>query len=585
MSSFPRCRTIAWLSAIGLAGGLGCAKVNSNSGASTGGTGGTPMGLGGVAGQHQSGVGGTGVRVDGSVVDVPPPITDFPPGPILGTPTTPTNAPTLFGGTPGSGSGPCVVSPQDGTLMPQNWLRPRFEWKTDDGKNLTEIVLTVARFPTPLKIYTDGINYSLDSALWDDLRRSVNDEPISVSIRRMTISTTGTVQRQPSAASTVSFTIAPVEAPGKIVYWSLAGDGSNGTGMLKGFGVGEEGVRDVLTPTQVTNRNTTNDGCIGCHTSVPGGDSVQFVFGPPEPLINMDTYYNNVADIQMGTAGTLPTYVTPDALTLLQTLRGIPAFSRSHWADGDRIVLLTDAHEQGNLYWVQLDTPAPVMQGTLARTNDPGGATEPTFSHDGTRIVYVSSSTTDNSIHDGRLNTGPADLYMIQYNNRAGGVATKLGGAADPDFTEYYPAFSPNDDLVAFTRIASPSTPTVMHPGTYGNYSSEVFIVQTTGGAAIRLAANDPPACLFKTSPGLLNDWSKWSPEATTAANGKTYNWLTFSSVRNGTPQLYVTAIVTQPGMAPQTFPALYLWNQPPTESNHTPSWDNFKIPPVVIVP
>ena len=31
--------------------------------------------------------------------------------------------------------------------------------------------------------------------------------------------------------------------------------------------------------------------------------------------------------------------------------------------------------------------------------------------------------------------------------------------------------------------------------------------------------------------------------------------------------------------------PALYLWNQPPTESNHTPSWDNFKIPPVTIVP
>ena len=69
------------------------------------------------------------------------------------------------------------------------------------------------------------------------------------------------------------------------------------------------------------------------------------------------------------------------------------------------------------------------------------------------------------------------------------------------------------------------------------------------------------------------------------SSNGKTYNWLTFSSVRNGTPQLYVTAIVTQPGMAPQTFPALYLWNQPPTESNHTPSWDNFKIPPVTIIP
>jgi hypothetical protein len=584
MSSFPRCRSIAWLGAIGLCGSLGCAKVNSTAGGGSGGSAGTHAGLGGSGGRRDNtGSGGTGVRVDGSVVDVPPPITDFPPGPILGTPTTPTSAPTLFGGTPRNNSAPCVVSPQDGTLMPQNWLRPRFEWKANTDQNLTEIVLTVARFPTPLKIYTDGPNYSLDSALWDDLRRSVNDEPITVAIRTMTLSSTGTVQQPPSATSTVTFTIAPVEAPGKIVYWSLAGDGSQGTGMLKGFGVGEEGVRDVLTPDQVTNRNTTNDGCIGCHTSVPGGDSVQFVFGPPTKLINLDTYTNNIADIQMGTAGTLPTYVTPGALALLQTLRGIPAFSTSHWKDGDRIVLLTDAHEQGNLYWVQLDTPAPVMQGTLARTNDPGGATEPTFSHDGSRVVYVSSSTTDGSIHDGRLDSGPADLYMIPYNDRAGGVATKLGGAADPNFSEYYPAFSPNDDLVAFTRVAGPSMPTPRF--TYGNFNSEIYVVQTTGGAAIRLAANDPPACLFKTSPGLLNDWSKWSPEATTAANGKTYNWLTFSSVRNGTPQLYVTAIVTQPGMAPKTYPALYLWNQPPTESNHTPSWDNFKIPPVVIVP
>src|SRR5262252_3103204 len=125
MSRFFRCRTIACLSAIGLAGGLGCAKVNSNTGAGAGGSG-TPAGLGGTAGHHQNGSGGTGIRVDGSVVDAPPPITDLPPGPILGTPTTPTNAPTLFGGTQGNNAGPCIVSPQDGTLMPQNWLRPRF---------------------------------------------------------------------------------------------------------------------------------------------------------------------------------------------------------------------------------------------------------------------------------------------------------------------------------------------------------------------------------------------------------------------------------------------------------------------------
>ena len=26
---------------------------------------------------------------------------------------------------------------------------------------------------------------------------------------------------------------------------------------------------------------------------------------------------------------------------------------------------------------------------------------------------------------------------------------------------------------------------------------------------------------------------------------------------------------------------AIYLWNQPATEANHTPAWDTFKVPPV----
>jgi hypothetical protein len=29
------------------------------------------------------------------------------------------------------------------------------------------------------------------------------------------------------------------------------------------------------------------------------------------------------------------------------------------------------------------------------------------------------------------------------------------------------------------------------------------------------------------------------------------------------------------------THGALYLWNQPATEANHTPAWDTFKVPPV----
>jgi Tol biopolymer transport system component len=260
--------------------------------------------------------------------------------------------------------------------------------------------------------------------------------------------------------------------------------------------------------------------------------------------------------------------VNAGAMSTIRTLRGIPAYSKGHWSDGDRIVLLSDT---GTLNWVQVDGTA---HGTLARTGDANKATEPAWSHDGNTVVYVSGT----SLIDGRLADGPADLYAVPYANRAGGTAKPLAGASDPSATEFYPSFSPDDSLIAFTRLAG-------NGSSYSNPASEVYVVPSTGGTAVRLAANDAAACQSAlASPGLTNDWPKWSPHATTA-NGKTYYWLTFSSKRIGTAnaQLYVTALVADGSGKLTTYPALYLWNQPATDGNHTPSWDDFSIPPIIV--
>jgi len=41
-----------------------------------------------------------------------------------------------------------------------------------------------------------------------------------------------------------------------------------------------------------------------------------------------------------------------------------------------------------------------------------------------------------------------------------------------------------------------------------------------------------------------------------------------------------VTAVVTT-DTSVETYPAIYLWNQPANFSNHTPAWDVFQIPGV----
>ncbi len=147
-----------------------------------------------------------------------------------------------------------------------------------------------------------------------------------------------------------------------------------------------------------------------------------------------------------------------------------------------------------------------------------------------------------------------------------------INGASDANYNEYYPTWSPDDLFVAFNRVAAGQS-------SYNNAQAEVYIIDSTGGTPIRLAANDPPTCSGKTSPGVTNSWPKWAPEVS-AANSKHYYWLTFSSTRSpaGNPQLYIAPVVVNETGA-HTYPALYLWNQPANENNHTPAWDIFGIP------
>jgi hypothetical protein len=110
-----------------------------------------------------------------------------------------------------------------------------------------------------------------------------------------------------------------------------------------------------------------------------------------------------------------------------------------------------------------------------------------------------------------------------------------------------------------------------------------VDVVAATGGAPTRFVANDPPACTNAKSPGVTNSWPKTAPDVGVALDGRRFYWVIFSSRRDpfsmGQPQLYVTAFVVSAAGALTTYSALYLWNQPEAEANHTPSWENFGIP------
>jgi hypothetical protein len=235
-----------------------------------------------------------------------------------------------------------------------------------------------------------------------------------------------------------------------------------------------------------------------------------------------------------------------------------------------------------DIVWTDLEAKGQTQGtdwGIIARTGDTKYAASALFSHDGQTIVYTSASSVDSG-----MNTPDGVLYTVPYGNRMGGPAKALPGASDPAYIQYYPVFSADDQFIAFNRM-----PTGVTGNTYNNPSAEVFVIPSAGGTATRLLANDPPACLKVTSPGINNSWGKWSPEAKTV-DGKTYYFLVFSSGRDpvamdalgtgGYPQLYVAPIVVDASGQVTSYSALYFRNQVEAEHNHTAAWDVFMLPP-----
>jgi hypothetical protein len=491
--------------------------------------------------------------------------TDFPSTPVLDAPdggvSAPSSAAQLFG-PPSQGAqtgGPCLIEPEIGSLYPKNWLRPRFRWVAPGGENLFEIRLHAANQTNDLVVYTAATEWTMPVAMWDLLRADSDDVPMTVSVRGGVLA--GATLSGESLGSTGSIGIAPVEAPGTIVYWTPTPDTA-----LKGFAIGDESVTPVLVPGQVTEYTT---GCIGCHNSTPDGQFASFTS-------STNNWQNGLANIQAGMTGAVPPWFGAAGQAAVETTNmGIHTFSAAHWTTGDRIeISVHDPVDNGmaELVWVDTEAQTAPAMGILARTGDPNFAGAPSWSHDGTTIAYVST----NANEDGRLSDGEADVYLIPYADKAGGNAKPLQGAATAGPREYYPTWSPDDAIIAFDKASSGSM--------YNNSLAEVYVVPSSGSAAgpTRLAANDPPACSNQSSPGVTNSWPKWAPSVGAASGGRTFYWLVFSSTRDpysgNTPQLYVTGIVTQGGQT-TTYAALYLWNQPEDEHNHTPAWDYFKIP------
>jgi hypothetical protein len=515
---------------------------------------------------------------------------DFPAAPVM-VDGTPSNAASLFGDPTNvsNSGGPCIAEPQDGTLFPYNWLRPRIRWV--GNSDIYEVRLKTARQKNDFVAYTTKSEFYIPREVWSGdkdgksqgLARNNFEEDITVTVRGVKM-TGGT-----PVGSSVKFRTAAAEAAGTMVYWAnvkaqtadtvAEGDAA---GWLMGFSVGDEDVvealrvKDVKTQTRSYAAGSRAVTCIGCHTSTPDGEAVTFTSFFP--------WSGAIAGVTKSNRGQLPSYVTPSGLAALQQIYvGAWTYSPGQWSDGKKIGITTyspsllgwpDAQQgemlnktnKDSLLWINIaagDPAAPPSAdwelrqkwtpaaqgkalGVLPRNGDTRAALMPDFSNSGAMIAYTSSSTSQ----DGRIALiNDTDIYMVPFNGGSGGNATPVPGASAKGVAEYYPNYSGDDQFIAFNRIDNVMSLMKANPVGFENHlyyrpESEIWITpassnnvsaasgETSAGSAIRLKANDPDTCGGKKSPGVLNSWAKFAPSVS-SVNGKKYYFLIFSSTRN----------------------------------------------------
>ncbi|HSS39428.1 MAG TPA: hypothetical protein VLT58_11720, partial [Polyangia bacterium] len=451
-----------------------------------------------------------------------------------GTSTLPAGAEQAFAGTPASSGGPCLLEPQDGTLLPNNWLRPRFSWTSTGIGDLYELHVVAPNQNPDLIVYTDKTSWTMPKMMWLALSGHTQDMPMTVTV----LSAHGGAV---STGTTARFTVAPVGASGSLVYWSPTGSTNGGPGesgltTLNGFAVGDESVGQVLSCGTVnkvpqcdikTSDWQTLDAsfnpepvqCIGCHTSTPDGNFISFN--------NFYPWGGVLASGQPESLGAAPTFLGAGGYkAFVQPWLGITTYSSNHWTNGDHIVVAPlgskndDTDQQSGLAWIDLENasalssgqnPFTVLKGTAWNWIYPPTAGKyaaaPSWSHRPSNDFIVFTATSN--VKSGRLGTGTAHLYQVPYSKTAPQSATPISGlddATNPKYAQYYGTLSYDDAYIVYdqvdTKVAASTHPDLNSTDTTGTWdgmymqpTAELYVTPTSGGPGIRLAANDPASC------------------------------------------------------------------------------------------
>jgi len=424
-----------------------------------------------------------------------------------------------------------LVYPPDGVLLPPNLVDFEIQWVPGAGQEIFEVGFI--NEGTDIRIYTKcnkigtlGCGYIPSAVEWKAIVGALKGyDPADVQIRGAPLDLS-----KAGKSNARKVMIAEEDIKGGLYYWNAT------PGNIVRYDFGKTGEKAKVFYTAADAKAVF---CVGCHALSLDGKrlAVGLDMPMPAPLKILDV---------------------PTRQVLAQGAANFMAFS----PDGKKII----TSDGNSLVLRDTDTLAALAPTPLAAKG-----TMADWSADGGKVVYAEPATVL-PIPVGSPGISQGSLKMMLYDQTGDKWSAPIALVQQSGSeNNYYPTFSPDNELVIFNRSSGES---------YDAPDASLWVIRANGkGKPLELK-------LANGGTNLCNSWPKFSPFIQKYQKGKLL-WFTFSSRRDyglrlqaksgdpGQAQLWMAAIdlaKDELGTDP-SYPAFWLPVQNIKTGNHIAQW------------
>lgn len=427
-----------------------------------------------------------------------------------------------------------LAYPPDGALVPPNLVDLEIQWTPGAAQDTFEVSFTNAG--TDIRVFTkctaigksSNCGYVPDAAVWKIVTLALKgDEGADVMVRGM-----GSDTSKAGKSNTRKLLVAEEDIKGGLYYWNAM------PGAIIRYDFGQTGQKAKLFYNAAQAKAIF---CVGCHAMSLNGKrmAVGLDMPAPAPLQILDVASRTI--LAKGAANFMA--FDPEGDLIITS-------------DGNSLVL----RDAATLVAIP---PTPLRaSGTMAD-----------WSADGTKVVYAKPATAL-PIPVGSPGISKGSLELMLYDATAKKFSSsKVLVAQSGSENNYYPTFSPDNELIIFNRSSGES---------YDADDATLWALKSDGKSKPMELKNANGA----GSGSNCNSWPKFSPFIQKYKGGKLL-WVTFSSRRDyglrlqaasgarGQAQLWMAAIdlAKDEMLTDPSYPAFWLPFQNIATGNHIAQW------------